>query len=49
MGGQGRVEALRKALPKADVVVIEGSDHITTLARPAFGTAIREFLQKNKS
>lgn len=46
---KGRVEALRKALPKAEVVVIEGSDHMTTLVRPAFGTAIREFLQKNKS
>ena len=46
---KGRVEALRHALPKAEVVVIEGSDHITTLARAAFGTAIREFLQKNRS
>ena len=46
---KGRVEALRHALPKADVVVIEGGDHITTLARPAFGAAIREFLQKNRS
>ena len=46
---KGRVEALRKALPKAEVVVIEGADHMTTLARPAFGAAIREFLQKNKS
>lgn len=46
---KGRVEALRHALPKADVVVIEGGDHITTLARPAFGAAIREFLRKNRS
>ncbi len=46
---KGRVEALRKALPRADVVVIEGSDHITTLTRPAFGAAIREFLRKNRS
>lgn len=46
---KGRVEALRHALAKADVVVIEGGDHITTLARPAFGAAIREFLQKNRS
>ena len=46
---KGRVEALRQVLPKAEVVVIEGGDHITTLARPAFGAAIREFLQKNKS
>lgn len=46
---KGRVEALRKALAGAEVVVIEGGDHMTTLARPAFGAAIREFLQKNKS
>ena len=46
---KGRVEALRKALPKAEVVVIEGGDHVTTLARPEFGVAIREFLQKNTS
>jgi pimeloyl-ACP methyl ester carboxylesterase len=46
---KGRVEALRKALPRADVVVIEGGDHVTTLGRPAFRTAVLEFLQKNRS
>lgn len=46
---KGRVEALRKALAKAEVVVIQGSDHVTTLARPEFGKAILEFLGKNKS
>ncbi len=43
---KGRVEAVRQVLPKAEVVVIEGGDHITTLARPAFGAAIREFLPR---
>lgn len=46
---KGRVEALRKALPRADATVIEGGDHVTTLVRPAFGTAVLEFLQKNRS
>jgi pimeloyl-ACP methyl ester carboxylesterase len=46
---KGRVETLRKALPRAEVVVIEGANHMTTLIRPAFGAAIREFLQKNRS
>jgi len=43
---KGRVEALRKALSRADVVVIEGSDHVTVLTRSAFGDSIREFLRK---
>jgi pimeloyl-ACP methyl ester carboxylesterase len=46
---KGRVEALRKILARADVVVVEGGDHVTTLGRAAFGEAIREFLRKNKS
>jgi pimeloyl-ACP methyl ester carboxylesterase len=45
---KGRVEALRNALSRADVVVIEGSDHVTTLARSEFRAAILEFLRKNK-
>lgn len=44
---KGRVAALRKALPRADVVVIEGSDHVTTLARPEFGAKIQEFLRRS--
>jgi pimeloyl-ACP methyl ester carboxylesterase len=46
---KGRVEALRRALSRVEVVVIEGSDHVMTPARPAFGAAIRDFLQKNRS
>lgn len=46
---KGRVEALRKALPRADAVVIEGGDHVTTLGRPAFGEAVLAFLRKNGS
>lgn len=45
---KGRVEALRKALSRAEVVVIEGGDHITSPARPAFGEAIREFLTRTR-
>jgi CubicO group peptidase (beta-lactamase class C family) len=46
---KGRVETLRKALSRADVVVIEGSDHVMTVARSEFGAAIQEFLRKNRS
>lgn len=43
------VEAGRKVLTSAQVKVIEGADHMTTLANPAFGVAIVEFLHASKS
>lgn len=46
---KGRVEALRQALARAEVAVIEGSNHVTTLGRSEFGTKIQEFLRKNRS
>lgn len=46
---KGRVEALRMTLAKVEVVVIEGGDHVTALARPEFGGAIRAFLRKVKT
>ncbi len=43
-----RVAAVRKLLGRGEVVIVEGADHMTTLAKPAFGTAIVEFLKMNK-
>ncbi len=44
-----RVEALRKALGRGEVKVIEGADHVSTLGKPEFGASIVEFLIANKS
>lgn len=44
-----RVAALHRLLAGSEVKVIEGSDHVTTLARPEFGAAIVEFLRNHKS
>jgi pimeloyl-ACP methyl ester carboxylesterase len=43
-----RVTAVRKLLGRGEVKIIEGSDHVTTPARPEFGAALLEFLQSNK-
>src|SRR5262249_8504873 len=39
----------RKLLGRGEVKIIEGGDHITTLAKPEFGTAILEFLRGVKA
>lgn len=39
-----RVAALRSSIVGSRVKVVEGGDHISTLAKPDFGTAIRDFL-----
>ena len=44
-----RVVAIQKMLDRGVVKVIEGGDHVTTLAKPEFGIAIKEFLETNKS
>jgi pimeloyl-ACP methyl ester carboxylesterase len=46
---QRRVAQLRKSLPWAELKVIEGSNHVTTLARPEFGSAIVAFVQAHGS
>jgi pimeloyl-ACP methyl ester carboxylesterase len=46
---KNRVAKVRKLLGRGDVKIIEGSDHITTLAKPEFAAALGEFLQANKS
>lgn len=45
---KGQVASARKVLEKSDLKVVEGADHITTLAKPEFGKAIKDFLLANK-
>jgi pimeloyl-ACP methyl ester carboxylesterase len=44
-----RVATVCKLLGRGEVKVIEGGDHITTLAKPAFGAALLEFLHAHKT
>lgn len=44
-----RVAAVRKLLDRGEVTVVNGADHMTTLTKPQFGTAIVDFLRANKS
>jgi pimeloyl-ACP methyl ester carboxylesterase len=46
---KGRVAAVHKLLGRGDVTVVDGGDHITALAKPAFGEALVAFLRANKS
>jgi pimeloyl-ACP methyl ester carboxylesterase len=39
------VAAVRKLLGRGELKIIDGSDHITTLAKPEFATAIHQFLR----
>jgi hypothetical protein len=43
-----RVAAVRTLLGRGEVKVVEGGDHMTTLAKPEFGSAILEFLRSGK-
>jgi pimeloyl-ACP methyl ester carboxylesterase len=43
-----RVAALHKMLDRSEVKVVEGANHITTLARPEFASALKEFVRTNK-
>lgn len=44
-GVKNRVAAVRKLLGRGEVRIIEGGDHMTTLARPELGAAVLEFLR----
>lgn len=44
-----RVNKLHDALPGSEVKVVEGANHVTTLARPEFSSAIVEFLRAHKA
>lgn len=43
-----RVATVRKLLDRGEVKIVEGADHITTLTKPEFASAILEFLRANK-
>ena len=43
-----RVDAVRKLLGRGEVKIVEGGDHITTLTKPEFGSAILQFLRTGK-
>lgn len=43
-----RAAQILKSLPRGELKVIDGADHISTLANPEFGNAIKEFLRANK-
>ena len=43
-----RVATVRKLLGRGEVKIVEGGDHITTLTKPEFGSAILQFLRTGK-
>ena len=43
-----RVAAVRKLLGRGEVKIIAGGDHMTTLTKPEFASAIMEFLRSGK-
>jgi pimeloyl-ACP methyl ester carboxylesterase len=43
-----RVAVVRKLLGRGDLKIVEGGDHITTLTKPEFESAILEFLRSGK-
>jgi pimeloyl-ACP methyl ester carboxylesterase len=45
---KNRVANVRKLLGHGELKIIEGGDHITTLTKPEFGSAILEFLRSSK-
>ena len=45
---KNRVATVRKLLGRGEVKIVEGGDHMTTLAKPEFGAAIIEFLRSGK-
>lgn len=42
---KGKVAAAHELLGRGDVRIVEGGDHMTTLTKPEFGSAILEFLR----
>ncbi len=45
---KNRVAAVRKLLGRGEVRIVEGGDHMTTLIKPEFGSAVLEFLRSVK-
>lgn len=46
---KNRVAAVRELLGRGEVKIVEGGDHMTTLTKPEFGSAIIEFLRASAS
>lgn len=45
---KNKVANARKILGRGEVFIVEGGDHMTTLIKPAFATALGKFLQSDK-
>lgn len=45
---KSRVAKVHRLIGQGDVKIIEGTDHMTTLAKPEFGKTIEDFLRANK-
>ena len=45
---KNRVATVRKLLGRGEVKIVEGGDHMTTLTKPEFGSAVIEFLRSSK-
>jgi pimeloyl-ACP methyl ester carboxylesterase len=45
---KNRVATVRELLGRGEVKIVEGGDHITTLAKPEFAAAVHEFLRSAK-
>jgi pimeloyl-ACP methyl ester carboxylesterase len=45
---KGRVATVRKLLDRGEVKIVEDGDHMTTLGKPEFASAIRDFLRSGK-
>jgi len=43
-----RVAAVRKLLGRGELKIVAGGNHITTLTRPEFSSALIEFLRTGK-
>jgi pimeloyl-ACP methyl ester carboxylesterase len=43
-----RAAAITKLLGRGEIKVIEGADHMTTLANPEFGKTVEAFLRANR-
>jgi len=46
---KGRVAAVHKLIGRGEVKVIDGGDHMTTLAKPEFAAALEKFLRTGKA
>lgn len=46
---KGRIAYVRKLLGRGDLKIVEGGDHVSTLTKPEFASAIRTFLRAAQS